>query len=84
MCWWVGWQLWSQVTSTLEDMLESFLDGLLLLLDFKCCLEILIYICCHCGLNYLCSYHTAGQTIRLLVYLCVCRHSCLPNTPLVS
>lgn len=28
-------------------------DGLLLLLGFKCCLEILS---CHCGLNYSCSY----------------------------
>lgn len=25
--------------------------------------------------------HTIGQTIRLLVYLCECRHSCLLSTP---
>lgn len=59
---------------------RAFLDGFLLLLDFKCCLEILIHICCHCGLNDLCSYHTTGQTIRFLVYLRAFRYSCLPNT----
>ena len=30
-------------------------DGLLLFLGFKCCLEILTRISCHCGLNYSCS-----------------------------
>lgn len=25
--------------------------------------------------------HTAGQTVRLLLYLCTCRQACLPNAP---
>lgn len=36
---------------------RELLDGLLLLLlGFKCCLEIVTHISCHCGLNYSCSY----------------------------
>lgn len=43
---------------------RELLDGLLLLLlllGFKCCLEIVTHISCHCGLNYSCSYVAIQQ-----------------------
>lgn len=54
----------------------ELLDGLLLLLllGFKCGLEILTHISCHCGLNYSCSY-VAIQRDKPWCSCCTCAYA---------